>query len=133
MKLTLRQQQSLWGYIFISPLGPWPRSIVRLATGTLPGAELSEGDRPVPMANRVGRPGPLPPDLDRGHRVHPVLIETLQTVAIDVPLILVVSLLLALLLTGVGRGQTFLRAVLFSAGCDRQCRGDSTYALGWGR
>ncbi len=113
MKLTLRQQQSLWGYIFISP---WVLGLALLFAWPL-GRSLVLSFQKVTdlfqwQTEWVG--------LDHYRQIltedivfTPVLIETLQTVAIDVPLILVVSLLLALLLTGVGRGQTFLRAVFF--------------------
>ena len=113
MNLTLRQQQSLWGYIFVSP---WVLGLALLFAWPL-GRSLMLSFQKVTdlfqwQTEWVG--------LDHYRQIFtedivftPVLIETLQNVAIDVPLILVVSLLLALLLTGVGRGQTFLRAVFF--------------------
>jgi ABC-type sugar transport system permease subunit len=113
MNLTLRQQQSLWGYIFVSP---WVLGLALLFAWPL-GRSLMLSFQKVTdlfqwQTEWVG--------LDHYRQIFtedivftPVLIETLQNVAIDVPLILVFSLLLALLLTGVGRGQTFLRAVFF--------------------
>ena len=113
MKLTLKQQQSLWGYIFISP---WVLGLALLFAWPL-GRSLMLSFQKVTdlfqwQTEWVG--------LDHYRQIFtedivftPVLLDTLENVAIDVPLILVFSLLLALLLTGVGRGQTFLRAVFF--------------------
>ena len=113
MKMTLRQQQSLWGYIFVSP---WVLGLALLFAWPL-GRSLMLSFQKVTdlfqwQTEWVG--------LDHYRQIFtedivftPVLLETLLNVAIDVPLILVFSLLLALLLTGVGRGQTFLRAVFF--------------------
>lgn len=113
MKLTLKQQQSLWGYIFISP---WVLGLALLFAWPL-GRSLMLSFQKVTdlfqwQTEWVG--------FDHYRQIFtedivftPVLLDTLENVAIDVPLILVFSLLLALLLTGVGRGQTFLRAVFF--------------------
>ncbi len=113
MKLTLKQQQSLWGYIFISP---WVLGLALLFAWPL-GRSLMLSFQKVTdlfqwQTEWVG--------LDHYRQIFtedivftPVLLDTLENVAIDVPLILIFSLLLALLLTGVGRGQTFLRAVFF--------------------
>ena len=113
MKLTLKQQQSLWGYIFISP---WVLGLALLFAWPLGRSLMLSFQRVTDLfqwqTEWVG--------LDHYRQIFtedivftPVLLDTLENVAIDVPLILVFSLLLALLLTGVGRGQTFLRAVFF--------------------
>ena len=113
MKLTLKQQQSLWGYIFISP---WVLGLALLFAWPLGRSLLLSFQKVTDLfqwqTEWVG--------LDHYRQIFtedivftPVLLDTLENVAIDVPLILVFSLLLALLLTGVGRGQTFLRAVFF--------------------
>ncbi len=113
MKLTLKQQQSLWGYIFVSP---WVVGLALLFAWPLGRSLMLSFQRVTDLfqwqTEWVG--------LDHYRQIFtedivftPVLLDTLENVAIDVPLILVFSLLLALLLTGVGRGQTFLRAVFF--------------------
>ncbi len=113
MKLTLKQQQSLWGYIFVSP---WVLGLALLFAWPLGRSLMLSFQRVTDLfqwqTEWVG--------LDHYRQIFtedivftPVLLDTLENVAIDVPLILVFSLLLALLLTGVGRGQTFLRAVFF--------------------
>ena len=113
MKLTLKQQQSLWGYIFVSP---WVLGLALLFAWPLGRSLMLSFQRVTDLfqwqTEWVG--------LDHYRQIFtedivftPILLDTLENVAIDVPLILVFSLLLALLLTGVGRGQTFLRAVFF--------------------
>ena len=88
MKLTLKQQQSLWGYIFISP---WVLGLALLFAWPL-GRSLMLSFQKVTdlfqwQTEWVG--------LDHYRQIFtedivftPVLLDTLENVAIDVPLIL---------------------------------------------
>ena len=113
MRMSQRARESTWGYIFISPwiigaavLFVWPlvrsamlsfQQVTNLANLETEWAGLVHYERLV--AADVG--------------FIPVLTSTMSDVVVDVPLILIFSLLMALLLARVTRGQTFLRAVFF--------------------
>ncbi len=113
MNLSLRKQEIIWGYIFVVPwvigaavLLVWPmlrslllsfenvRDLINLQTEWVGLANYTEAFR-----EDVG--------------FLPRLLSSVRDLALNLPLILVFSMMMALLVTGVNRGQTFLRAVFF--------------------
>ena len=113
MNLSLRKQEIIWGYIFVTPwvigaavLLLWPllrslllsfesvRDLIDLQTQWVGLENYSEAFR-------------------EDVRFLPRLLGSVRDLAVNLPLILVFSLMMALLVTGVGRWQTFLRAVFF--------------------
>ncbi len=113
MNLSLRKQEIIWGYIFVTPwvigaalLLLWPllrslllsfesvRDLIDLQTQWVGLDNYSEAFR-------------------EDVRFLPRLLGSVRDLALNLPLILVFSLMMALLVTGVGRWQTFLRAVFF--------------------
>jgi len=113
MNLSLRKQEIIWGYIFVAPwvigaavLLAWPllrslllsfesvRDLINLQTEWVGLANYTEAFR-----EDVG--------------FLPRLLSSVRDLALNLPLILVFSMMMALLVTGVNRGQTFLRAVFF--------------------
>jgi len=113
MNLSLRKQEIIWGYIFVAPwvigaavLLAWPllrslllsfesvRDLINLQTEWVGLANYTEAVR-----EDVG--------------FLPRLLDSVRDLALNLPLILVFSMMMALLVTGVNRGQTFLRAVFF--------------------
>ena len=103
----------IWGYVFVTPwvigaalLLMWPllrslllsfenvRDLINLQTEWVGLANYTEAFR-------------------EDVRFLPRLLGSVQDLAVNLPLILVFSLTMALLVTGVNRGQTFLRAVFF--------------------
>ena len=103
----------IWGYVFVTPwvigaalLLIWPllrslllsfenvRDLINLQTEWVGLANYTEAFR-------------------EDVRFLPRLLGSVQDLAVNLPLILVFSLTMALLVTGVNRGQTFLRAVFF--------------------
>lgn len=113
MNLSLRKQEIIWGYIFVAPwvigaavLLVWPmlrslllsfenvRDLINLQTEWVGLANYTEAFR-----EDVG--------------FLPRLLGSVRDLALNLPLILVFSMMMALLVTGVNRGQTFLRAVFF--------------------
>ena len=103
----------IWGYVFVTPwvigaalLLMWPllrslllsfenvRDLINLQTEWVGLANYTEAFR-------------------EDVRFLPRLLGSVQDLAVNLPLILVFSLTMALLVTGVKRGQTFLRAVFF--------------------
>ena len=113
MNLSLRKQEIIWGYIFVVPwvigaavLLVWPmlrslllsfenvRDLINLQTEWVGLANYAEAFR-----EDVG--------------FLPRLLSSVRDLALNLPLILVFSMMMALLVTGVNRGQTFLRAVFF--------------------
>ena len=113
MNLSLRKQEIIWGYIFVTPwvigaavLLLWPllrslllsfesvRDLIDLQTQWVGLENYSEAFR-------------------EDVRFLPRLLGSVRDLALNLPLILVFSLMMALLVTGVGRWQTFLRAVFF--------------------
>lgn len=113
MNLSLRKQEIIWGYIFVAPwvigaavLLVWPllrslllsfenvRDLINLQTEWVGLANYTEAFR-----EDVG--------------FLPRLLSSVRDLALNLPLILVFSMMMALLVTGVNRGQTFLRAVFF--------------------
>lgn len=113
MNLSLRKQEIIWGYIFVVPwvigaavLLVWPmlrslllsfenvRDLINLQTEWVGLANYTEAFR-----EDVG--------------FLPRLLGSVRDLALNLPLILVFSMMMALLVTGVNRGQTFLRAVFF--------------------
>ena len=113
MRLSLKKQQILWGYIFIGPwligaavLFAWPMGRTLL----LSFQEVT--DLAFLQTEWVGLVN-FSDILFTDVGFIPSLITTMKDVVINVPLILVFSLLMAVLLAQVTRGQTFLRAVFF--------------------
>jgi len=113
MNLSLRKQEIIWGYIFVAPwvigaavLLAWPllrslllsfesvRDLINLQTEWVGLANYTEAFR-----EDVG--------------FLPRLLSSVRDLALNLPLILVFSMMMALLVTGVNHGQTFLRAVFF--------------------
>ena len=113
MNLSLRKQEIIWGYIFVVPwvigaavLLVWPmlrslllsfenvRDLINLQTEWVGLANYTEAFR-----EDVG--------------FLPRLLGSVRDLALNLPLILIFSMMMALLVTGVNRGQTFLRAVFF--------------------
>ena len=113
MKLSLKTRRTIWGYIFVSPwivgtalLFAWPLGRVQL----LGFQKLT--DLTGLQAEWVG--------LENYREIFtedvtflPELLATMRDLAIDLPLILVFSLVMALLLAGIKRGQMALRAIFF--------------------
>lgn len=113
MNLSLRKQEIIWGYIFVTPwvigaavLLLWPllrslllsfesvRDLIDLQTQWVGLDNYTEAFR-------------------EDVRFLPKLLSSVRDLALNLPLIIVFSLMMALLVTGVGRWQTFLRAVFF--------------------
>ncbi len=113
MRLNLKNQQILWGYIFI---GPWLIGAALLFLWPMGRTLLLSFQKVTDLAflqtewvGLVNFSDILFTDVG----FIPALLTTMKDVVINVPLILVFSLLMALLLAQVTRGQTFLRAVFF--------------------
>ena len=113
MKLSLRKQQALWGYIFYSP---WIVGVVLLFAWPLLRSLLLSFQKVTNLANLevewVGLENyrsAITGDVE----FLPALLQGVTNLAIQLPLILVMSLSLALLMARVNRGQTLLRAVFF--------------------
>ena len=113
MRLSLKNQQILWGYIFI---GPWLIGAALLFLWPMGRTLLLSFQKVTDLAflqtewvGLVNFSDILFTDVG----FIPALLTTMKDVVINVPLILVFSLLMALLLAQVTRGQTFLRAVFF--------------------
>ena len=113
MRLSLKNQQILWGYIFI---GPWLVGAALLFLWPMGRTLLLSFQKVTDLAflqtewvGLVNFSDILFTDVG----FIPALLTTMKDVVINVPLILVFSLLMALLLAQVTRGQTFLRAVFF--------------------
>ena len=113
MRLNLKNQQILWGYIFI---GPWLIGAALLFLWPMGRTLLLSFQKVTDLAflqtewvGFVNFSDILFTDVG----FIPALLATMKDVVINVPLILVFSLLMALLLAQVTRGQTFLRAVFF--------------------
>ena len=113
MKLSLRKQQALWGYIFYGPwlvgtivLFAWPLFRSLLLTfqkvTNLAGLEVEW----VGLENYKSA---ITGDVE----FLPALLQSLTDLATQLPLILVLSLALALLMAPVKRGQMLLRAIFF--------------------
>jgi len=113
MRLSLKNQQVLWGYIFI---GPWLIGAALLFLWPMGRTLLLSFQKVTDLAflqtEWVGFTN-FSDILFTDVGFIPALLTTMKDVVINVPLILVFSLLMALLLAQVTRGQTFLRAVFF--------------------
>ena len=113
VRLSLKNQQVLWGYIFI---GPWLIGAALLFLWPMGRTLLLSFQKVTDLAflqtEWVGFAN-FSDILFTDVGFIPALLTTMKDVVINVPLILVFSLLMALLLAQVTRGQTFLRAVFF--------------------
>ena len=113
MNLSLRKQEIIWGYMFVTPwvigaavLLIWPllRSLLLSLENVTDLINLQT--EWVGLANYTEA-------FREDVRFLPRLLGSVQDLAVNLPLILIFSLTMALLVTGVTRGQTFLRAVFF--------------------
>ena len=113
MRLSLKKQQILWGYIFI---GPWLIGAAVLFVWPMGRTLLLSFQEVTDLAflqtEWVGLVN-FSDILFKDVGFIPALITIIKEVVINVPLILVFSLLMAVLLAQVTRGQTFLRAIFF--------------------
>ena len=113
MRLNLKKQQILWGYIFV---GPWLIGAAVLFVWPMGRTLLLSFQEVTDLAflqtEWVGLVN-FSDILFKDVGFIPALITTMKEVVINVPLILVFSLLMAVFLAQVTRGQTFLRAVFF--------------------
>jgi ABC-type sugar transport system permease subunit len=113
MRLSLKKQQTVWGYIFI---GPWLIGAAVLFVWPMGRTLLLSFQEVTDLAflqtEWVGLVN-FSDILFKDVGFIPALITTMKEVVINVPLILVFSLLMAVFLAQVTRGQTFLRAVFF--------------------
>ena len=113
MRLSLKKQQILWGYIFI---GPWLIGAAVLFVWPMGRTLLLSFQEVTNLAflqtEWVGLVN-FSDILFKDVGFIPALITIMKEVVINVPLILVFSLLMAVLLAQVTRGQTFLRAIFF--------------------
>ena len=113
MRISLRKQQILWGYIFISP---WIVGTLLLFAWPLARSLLLSFQRVTGLVQLKSEWAGLANYIEAFRedvRLIPTLTETLGDLALDLPLILVFSLIMAVLLARVGRGQTTLRAIFF--------------------
>lgn len=113
MRFSLKKQQMIWGYIFISPwlfgaalLFTWPlgRSLL---------LSLQKLTDVVQLQAEWSGTNNYTEAFVHDVQFLPALLNTVRDLAIDLPLVLVFSLILALLLAPVTRGQTLLRAIFF--------------------
>ena len=113
MRLSLKKQQIVWGYIFV---GPWLIGAAVLFVWPMGRTLLLSFQEVTDLAflqtEWVGLVN-FSDILLKDVGFIPALITTIKEVVINVPLILVFSLLMAVLLAQVTRGQTLLRAVFF--------------------
>ncbi len=113
MRLSLKKQQIVWGYIFV---GPWLIGAAVLFVWPMGRTLLLSFQEVTDLAflqtEWVGLVN-FSDILLKDVGFIPALITTMKEVVINVPLILVFSLLMAVLLAQVTRGQTLLRAVFF--------------------
>jgi ABC-type sugar transport system permease subunit len=113
MRLSLRRQQILWGYIFI---GPWIIGTLLLFAWPLGRSLLLSFQKVTGLVQLKSEWAGLANYSEAFRedvRLIPTLTETLGDLALDLPLILVFSLIMAILLARVRRGQTTLRAIFF--------------------
>ena len=113
MKWGLRKQRIFWGYVFMSP---WLLGTAILLLWPLGRSLLLSFQK---MTDIVGLqtewlgPGNYVEAFREDVEFLPRLLGSMQELAINLPLILVFSVVMALLVARVQRGQTFLRAVFF--------------------
>ena len=113
MRLSLRKQQAVWGYVFVSP---WILGLALLFAWPLGRSLLLSFQRITDMfdlktewAGLVNYREALVEDV----RFVPALLTTLQDLAINLPMVIVFSLGMATLLARIRRGQGFMRGVFF--------------------
>lgn len=113
MRLSLKKQRAIWGYVFISPwlvgaalLFAWPmgRTVVLTFEKVTDVAYLQTEWVGVQNYREM---------LTEDVTFIPALTSTAKQLAVNLPLTLVLSMMMALLLRGVNRGQTLLRAIFF--------------------
>ena len=113
MNLSLRKQEIIWGYVFVTP---WVIGAAVLLMWPLLRSLLLSFEKVTDLINLqtewVGLAN-YTEAFREDVRFLPRLLRSVQDLAVNLPLILVFSLTMALLVTGVNRGQTFLRAVFF--------------------
>ena len=113
MRWGLRKQRIFWGYVFMSP---WLLGTAILLLWPLGRSLLLSFQK---MTDIVGLqtewlgPGNYVEAFREDVEFLPRLLGSMQELAINLPLILVFSVVMALLVARVQRGQTFLRAVFF--------------------
>ena len=113
MRLSLRKQQAVWGYVFVAP---WILGLALLFAWPLGRSLLLSFQRITDMfdlktewAGLVNYREALVEDV----RFVPALLTTLQDLAINLPMVIVFSLGMATLLARIRRGQGFMRGVFF--------------------
>ena len=103
----------IWGYVFVTP---WVIGAALLLIWPLLRSLLLSFENVTDLINLqtewVGLAN-YTEAFREDVRFLPRLLGSVQDLAVNLPLILVFSLTMALLVTGVNRGQTFLRAVFF--------------------
>ena len=113
MRLGLRKRQALWGYVFVSP---WIAGTLVLLVWSLGRSLLLSFQQLTNIVNLQTEWAGLAnyAEILREDVVFvPRLMRSMQDLALNLPLILIFSLVMALLVAHVQRGQTILRAIFF--------------------
>lgn len=113
LKMTIRKQRHIWGFIFVSP---WLLGTAVLFLWSIGRTIALSFQQVTDLANLqtewIGLANYS--EVFRGDvKFLPTLGETMINLALNVPLTLVFSLVMAVLLRRVGRAQTLLRAIFF--------------------